>query len=264
MPFVTLEEELALALRVKQGDPRALDQLVKAHLRLVFSITREFERYGVALEELVSEGILGLVEAVRRFEPEHGARLSTYAGWWIRGYLRRFTMANRRIVRAPSSRHGRELFSSLRRTQRELSQQAGAPARAEDVAVALGMRVSEVQEMEEVLSARDVTCGHGQDAMAGEPRSMQPSPEVTVMEAQQQRRSSDAVAHALRLLNSRERMIVSQRLLAEDPRSLACLGEELGVSRERVRQLEQKACSTLRKTLGVFFAGAGGVAALSA
>ena len=164
-PMLTAEKELELAHKAAEGSEQAFEALLKSHLRLVLTIAHEFSSYGLPLDELISEGLLGLVEAARRFDPERGVRLAAYAAWWIRAYMRRYTIFNRRIVRTPSSRHGRKLLANLRRTQRELAQQTGEAPDAETVAEVLGVGVRDVEEMEAALSGRDVPCGHDQKAV---------------------------------------------------------------------------------------------------
>ena len=145
--MLTAEEELRLARDANAGSAQGFERLLKSHLRLVLTIAHEFSTYGLPLEDLVSEGMLGLVEAARRFEHERGVRLAAYAAWWIRAYMRRYTIYNRRIVRTPSSRHGRRLLANLRKTQRALTQQFGERPDADLVAKTLHVGVLDVEEM---------------------------------------------------------------------------------------------------------------------
>jgi RNA polymerase sigma-32 factor len=247
--MLTAAHESDLAARAARGDDHAFERLLKSHLRLVISIAREFASYGLPTEELVSEGMLGLVEAARRFEPERGVRLSAYAAWWIRAYVRRYTIHNRRIVRTPSSRHGRRLLSNLRKTQRALTQRNGEHPGAEDVAAALGVGVSDVEEMEAALSGRDVPCGHDAEGRTLEIRCAEPSPEVIVAENEERTASIAAMHAALSSLPTRERDILRDRYLREEGRSLASIGRDIGLSRERVRQLESRAQARMRDQL---------------
>ena len=112
-PLLTMEEETQLARRAAAGCERSFEKLLRCHLRLVLTLARDFRAYGLPLQDLVSEGLLGLVEAARRFDPDRGVRLAAYAAWWIRAFIRRYTIFNRRIVRTPSTRHGRRLLASL-------------------------------------------------------------------------------------------------------------------------------------------------------
>lgn len=242
-PLVSAEEELRLARMARLGSKPAFEALIRAHLRLVLSMAHEFASYSLPLDELVSEGLLGLVEAARRYDVERGVRLAAYATWWIRAYMRRFTIANRRIVRTPSSRHGRKLLANLRKTQRALTQESGEAPDRETVASVLGVGVRDVDEMEAALSGRDIPCG------PEEPDSDVESPESLVAAAEEQRSSEAALQCALELLNQRERRIVEQRYLANTSASLASLGRELGLSRERVRQIEHRAQDKMRDAM---------------
>jgi RNA polymerase sigma-32 factor len=186
---LSASEEAALARAVQAGCEEAFEGLLRAHFRLVLAIARDLSRYGLPFEDLVREGMLGLVEAARRFDPERGVRLAAYAAWWIRAYMRRYTIDNRRIVRTPSSRHGRRLLASLRRTQHELAQALGAPPDRAAVATRLGVPVRDVDEMESALSGRDIPCGYDSRGQGHEPRCEAPSPESIVAEAAEGRAS---------------------------------------------------------------------------
>jgi RNA polymerase sigma-32 factor len=243
-PLVSAEEELRLARLARLGNKPAFEALIRAHLRLVLSMAHEFASYSLPLDELVSEGLLGLVEAARRYDAERGVRLAAYATWWIRAYMRRFTIANRRIVRTPSSRHGRKLLANLRKTQRALTQETGEAPDREKIAAVLGVGVRDVDEMEAALSGRDVPCGPEEpDASDVE------SPESLVAAAEEHRTSEAALQCALELLNQRERRIVEERYLTDNSASLASLGRELGLSRERVRQIEHRAQDKMRDAM---------------
>jgi RNA polymerase sigma-32 factor len=250
-PLLSAKDEVRLARSAQRGSKGAFEALLVAHLRLVLTIAHEFGTYGLPTDELVSEGLLGLVEAARRFDPDRNVRLAAYAAWWIRAYMRRYTIANRRIVRTPSSRHGRKLLANLRRTQRELTQAQGEVPDVETVAKALGVPVRDVDEMEGALSGRDIACGSDFDNKAFELRSDAPSPETAVAESEQSRRSAACLQRALRSLSLREREIVQQRCLTDSAPSLAAIGRDLGLSRERVRQIEQRAHTKLRQALSV-------------
>jgi RNA polymerase sigma-32 factor len=245
-PMLSAAEESALAAAAATGSERAFERLLTAHLRLVLTIAHEFRAYGLPLEELVSEGMLGLVEAARRFDAERGVRLAAYAAWWIRAYMRRYTIFNRRIVRTPSSRHGRKLLANLRRTQREIAQATGDRPDAEAVATRLGVSVQDVEEMEAALSGRDLRCGYDAEGKAIDLPSAWPSPESLVAEREHGEWSMRAIENALGTLSKRERHIVRRRYLTERGMSLASIGRGMGLSRERVRQLEHQAQSKLR------------------
>ncbi len=248
-PVLSAEEELALAHQAQSGSNAAFEALLRAHLRLVLTIAHEFGAYGLPLDELVSEGLVGLCEAARRFEPDRGVRLAAYGAWWIRAFMRRYTISNRRIVRTPSSRHGRKLLANLRRTQREMAQASGSAPDAHAVALALGVGVRDVEEMEAALSARDVPCGVDAEGRAVDVACPCPSPEALVADIEEQQWSVDAIEQALSMLSQREREIVKARYLTEKMSSLASIGRDLGLSRERVRQLEHQAQAKMRHSI---------------
>ena len=250
-PILSADEELRLARQARAGSGASFERLLKAHLRLVLTVARDFGSYGLPLDELVSEGLLGLVEAARRFDPERGVRLAAYAAWWIRAYIRRYTIFNRRIVRTPSSRHGRKLLANLRRTQRDLAQTSGERPDASTVAEVLGVGVRDVEEMESALSGRDLPCGFDPDGHGFEIASQAPSPETLVADAEDRERSRGALRDAMRGLPERERCILEQRYLNEETGSLASIGRSLGLSRERVRQLEHEAQVKVRHAIAI-------------
>jgi RNA polymerase sigma-32 factor len=242
------DEELALLRRAHLGDKAAVDQLVKAHVRFVFAIAEQFRAFGVSFEELVSEGFVGLMEAIRRFDPTHGTRLASYAAWWIRALMRRYTLDNRRIVRAPSTRRARKLIARLSATRRALAQQLGREPENEVLARELGVSVADIQEIDTLLRRPDaIVNGHeGDDYVAPSPAQ---SPEAQLIDLESAQLMQAAVHRGLELLTTRERTIVTQRALGDEPRKLGDIGVDLGVSRERVRQLEQQGYTKMRGEL---------------
>ena len=157
-PMLDAETERDLLSRFRASeDPRALEALVASHLRLVVATAMRYARDGLPMEDLVSEGSLGLVEAARRFDPDKGGRYATYARWWVRALIRRYALANRRIVGAPSTRNGRRVMSRLRRTQKALTAQYGAPPSTEQVAEHLGVSPEEVEQVDAALRTNDLS-----------------------------------------------------------------------------------------------------------
>lgn len=246
-PVLTAKQEAELACAASGGRQRALDILILAHLRLVLSIAQAFVKYGAAKEDLVDEGILGLVEATRRFDPRRGVRLATYAAYWIRGRIRRFTIDNRRLVRAPETRHARRLVSNLRQVQRSLTQARGEPPELQEVADALRVAPSDVEEVEGVLSGRDVPFDDEREA--SEMSVDAPSPEEALAEAEEHALAHQSMVRALVELDARERRVLEQRYLGGRAQSLAQIGRDLGLSRERVRQIERTAQARLREVV---------------
>lgn len=249
--LLTREQERALSDRAASGSDLAFEQLVEAHLPLVFRIAREHAGHGLAFDDLVAEGALGLVEATRRYDPTRGARLAVYASFWIRAYVRKFTICNRRIVRPPSSRNARRLLSTLGITQRQLEQQQGGKPDPERVAQQLAVSSHEVEEMTTVLSARDVPYGIGDaDSTGFELGSDVFNPEAALAEHEEHDVRLHALHQAFAALDERERKILRRRSLVSEPASRAEIGRDLGMSRERVRQIESGAQVKLRCALG--------------
>lgn len=242
------ERDLLRAYR-RDGSSAALGRLIASHLRLVLAIARKFGGQGIAMEDLVSEGNLGLVHAAMRFDLGRVTRFATYSAWWIRAYIRRYTLTNRRIVALPSTRSARRILGGLRKTERELTQIHGEPASREHVAKSLGVSTEDMSMMEGALRGRDVPVGPLCDSGGYEPIAEDPSPEDHAAESEAASQKMRAIRHAVDNLGAREREIIQRRMLATDGETLASLGSSLGLSRERVRQLECGARATLKKAL---------------
>ena len=246
-PLLGVNEERELAIRIQTGDAGALDALVRAHMRLVYAIAASFRASGARTDDLVSEGFLALVIAARRFDPSRGLRFSTYAGFWIRALLRRFSMLNRRIVRAPSTREGRRVLANLNRSEQKLSGESGVKPDPDAIARELGVSAAEVEQASQALYARDVPIGGGEGSF--DPATAEPDPETLVAGAEERHTSAARISRALCVLNDRERGVVQARYLRETPASLAAIGSDLGISRERVRQIESRAYAKLQAVL---------------
>ena len=243
-------EEVRLCRRWRASqDATALAQLVEAHLGLVQRIANEFRNTGPERDDLVQEGHLGLVIAARRFDPAKSARLATYASYWIRACMMETVVRSHGAVRVGTTRAQRRIFFGLGRARREL-EGAGAAATPEALAERLGVPEDELEEMAVRLSGRDVSL----DAPRredGQPlsalfRGSDLSPEEMVSEAHDRQRRHEALTTALASLSPRERQILEARHLSEESPTLAELGERFGISRERVRQLEERALASLR------------------
>jgi RNA polymerase sigma-32 factor len=250
-PYLSAQQEAKLTREVATGSQPALDRLLRAHFRLVLSMANEYASGHCAKDELVSEGLLGLVEAARRFDPERGTRFAAYAAWWIRAYMRRYALCNRRIVRAPSTRAARRLLSNLPRLERTILQDTGVQPDAETIAKALGVDVAAVREVDAAVSSHDVSCTNDQAGRSSELPSEGPTPEALFVLAESEHLTRERVRSALDQLSCRERQVVEKRHLSEDRRTLSEIGRDLGVSRERIRQLEVRACDKLRSLLEV-------------
>lgn len=247
-PLLDADDERTLLKRAKRGDHAALGRLAEAHLRLVASIAREYTRHVDSLDDLMSEGYVGLLVAAQRFDATKGARFATYASWWIRAYVRNYTLRNRRLVGMPSTRGARRVLAKLRDTEQRLANETGATPRLDDVAKALGVDVDEVARVDRALSGRDVSLD-AEEVPTGAFVCAAPSPEEATAEQEESAHRERHVRVALRALDERERTIVEQHLLADEPKTLARIGHDLGLSSERVRQIEARACTKLRSAL---------------
>jgi RNA polymerase sigma-32 factor len=245
-PRLSAHQDQSLARAARDGDGRALDTLLRAHFRLVLSIAQERARRGGPLDDLVGEGMVGLAEAARRFDPERGVRFASYAALWIRAYVRRFSLLNRHAVRPPQTRSGRTVLAHLATTRARLQQAAGRRTTRAEIASALGVSEHDVAEVETALESRDVPYGVEINGRTLDVASSAPSPEEAVSEAMDRQAAAARVRGALRHLSDRERLILQRRSLSEDTKSLVEVGRELGISNERVRQLEARAKDTLR------------------
>jgi len=250
------ETEYQLAKRWQQTrDPKAAGQLVGSHLRLVVKIARSYLGYGQPLSDLISEGNLGLMHALRRFDPDRGVRFSTYAILWIRAHLQDYVMRSSSMVRIGTTAAQKKLFLKLRQAESQIGEIHGGELSAAGVtriANKFKVRESEVIGMNRRLMARDVSLNMGvgadgdakwQDYLRDESQNQ----EDRLVETDELEKRRGYLAGALEQLNERERRIVVERQLRDDPLTLADLGQRYGISRERVRQIETRALEKLRR-----------------
>jgi RNA polymerase sigma-32 factor len=253
-PLLNREEEMKLALRFRDsGDVAAAHQLVVSNLRFVVKIAHEFRGYSLKILDLIQEGNIGLMMAVKKFDPDRGYRLISYAVWWIRAYMRSFVMRTFTSVKLGSTHASRKLFFKLRSTKSRMEQDGeDAPTTAE-LAKELGVTESDVLDMEMRMGARDFSLD--QESPDGRPSfldrlsSEEANQEEQYGAEELKRLNSKTVHNALAKLSEKERYIVEQRFLLDEPRTLNDIGEEFGVSRERVRQLEARAMGKLKAAL---------------
>lgn len=259
-PYLERDEEHQLALSWRDaGDQNALNTLTSAHMRLVLSIASRFRHFGLAMGDLIQEGHVGLLEAAARFEPERNVRFSTYATWWIRASIQDYILRNWSIVRGGTSSSQKALFFNLRRLRAKMARNgAGSPDAAmyEQIAAAVGVSRADVELMNSRLSAPDASLNAPvieSDSTAADRQDFLPSndplPDQTVTETIDTDRRHRWLQTALTELNERELRIVRERRLSEDGATLEALGEKLGISKERVRQIENRALQKLRTAL---------------
>ncbi|WP_166162808.1 RNA polymerase factor sigma-32 [Chelativorans oligotrophicus] len=259
-PYLGREEEHELALQWKERqDQQALHRMIMAHMRLVIAMAGKFRNFGLSMSDLIQEGHVGLLEAAARFDPEREVRFSTYATWWIRASMQDYILRNWSIVRGGTSSAQKALFFNLRRLRMKL-QKAGGTTPSEDVyrEVAQALRVSEsdVAMMDSRLAAADASL-NAPLRSDSDPTSERidflicdkPQPDELVREAIDGERKAQWLHQALGTLNGRELTIVRERRLTEEGATLEALGASLGISKERVRQIESRALEKLRTAL---------------
>ncbi len=256
IPVLTVEDEQALARRLRDdGDLDAAKSLVVSHLRFVVHVARGYQGYGLGVGDLVQEGNIGLMKAVKRFDPDQGVRLVSFAVHWIRAEIHEFILKNWRIVKVATTKAQRKLFFNLRKSKKRL----GWMNAAEVTAVAKDLNVSEreVLEMESRLSGRDIgfDAPDGDDDDRGPPapiaflQQADADPAALFEREDHDERRLDALGEGMDRLDERSRAIVSRRFLGEDKATLQELAEDYGVSAERVRQIEVNALKKLRGLL---------------
>lgn len=236
------ERELARAYR-DDNDARALDRLVLSQTGMVRYMARSLSRTGVPVEDLRSEGVIGLLEAAQRFDPDRGNRFATYARWWVRHYMQRYVQENRRIVRLPQTRALLRAQRRLNKARSRIEAKTGRRAEVEELADALDVTIDDVLTVLHDRSGGDMPL---QDPSGNEPAYIGASPEDQAARNQRDRLAHDTLAEAWNTLDERERRILDERWFTEAPRTLQDLGVTFGVTRERVRQLEARAMKKLR------------------
>jgi RNA polymerase sigma-32 factor len=255
------EAGLARAWR-DSGDKAALHRLVTAYMRLAISMAAKYRRYGAPMSDLTQEAAIGLMKAAEKFDPDRGFRFSTYAVWWIKAQLQDYVMRNWSLVRTGSTTAQKSLFFNLRRVEAKLRREAAAMGQTLEgvdlrvaVAAELGVSVAEVAMMEGRLAGSDASLNATQAADEDGREWIDVLEDDGAQAAELFETKHDAHAlsdrlnRALGVLNEREQLIVRARQLAEEPRTLESLGQELRLSKERIRQLEAAAYTKLRRTL---------------
>ena len=250
-PLLTQEQEVALGRRLQESDDlEAARELVLSHLRLVVAVSRNYMGYGLPQADLIQEGNVGLMKAVRRFDPERGVRLVSFALHWIKAEMHEYILRNWRLVKLATTKAQRKLFFNLRSMKGSTA--ALTHAQADDIAKALGVKREEVLEMETRISGGDVAL----DPTPGDEDAVTPiafltdseDEPVQILEREEtERNRSVGLQRAIAKLDERSRRIIEARWLKEtDPATRQELADEYGVSAERIRQIESKAIKTMR------------------
>jgi RNA polymerase sigma-32 factor len=252
------QEEQDLARRwLEQKDEKALHQIIKAYTRLVVAMAHKFKHYGLPLGDLMQEGNIGLLEAANRFEPDRDIRFSTYSSWWIRSMMQDYVLRNWSIVRTGTTAAQKSLFFNFRRLRSKIESQEGHVLNddsREKIAKELNVKYSDVIDMEQRLNGGD----HSLNGFVGEDGDTEfqdlmpderPDPEQVVIFMKDKATRNQWLSNALQTLNDREQHIIKMRALSNEVVTLEALGKELGVSKERVRQLEARAMEKLKSSL---------------
>jgi RNA polymerase sigma-32 factor len=253
-PVLSHAEQQALALRyVEEGDLDAVAQLVTTNLRLVIKIAYEYRQAYRNILDLIQEGNIGLMQAVKKYDPYRGVKLSTYSAWWIRAYMLRFILNNWRLVKLGTTQAQRKLFFNLGKEKARLSAQGIDPT-TEEIANQLNVRQQDVIQMERRLGAGDVSLDapvNPHDGAAQSRIDLMPAPGSSIddilAELEMGEKLTETIHEFGQTLKDKDAVIFNKRLIAEEPMTLQQLGDEFGVSRERVRQLEQRVQKKLKQ-----------------
>jgi RNA polymerase sigma-32 factor len=257
-PMLEPQEEYMLAKRWREhGDTEAAHKMVTSHLRLVAKIAMGYRGYGLPMSEVISEGNVGLMQAVKRFDPDKGFRLATYAMWWIRAAIQEYILHSWSLVKIGTTAAQKKLFFNLRRVKGQLKALEEGdlkPETVKEIATRLDVPESDVVDMNRRLAAPDHSLnapvrmdgeGEWQEWLVDEGDSQ----ETMLAESQEFGRRQKLLDRALKLLNPRERRILSERRLKDEPTTLEDLSKEFGISRERVRQIEVRAFDKVQRAI---------------
>ena len=254
-PMLSQKEEISLARKwIKKGDTAAAHKLVTSHLRLVARIAMGYKGYGLPITELISEGNIGLMQAVKKYDPEKGFRLSTYAMWWIRAAIQEYVLKSWSLVKIGTTAAQKKLFFNLKKIKNQLtSSNDGSlkPDQVKEIAERLDVTEAEVSDMEGRMSGTDYSLNavvsddgesEWQDWLVDEDADQ----EVKLAEREELSKRKNLLSKAINILNDREQEIISARKLSEIPKTLEELSKTYKISRERVRQIEEKAFAKLQ------------------
>ena len=258
-PLLERDHELDLARRWRdKGDQRALHELVRSYTRLVIAMAARFRNYGLPMGDLIQEGNIGLMQAANRFEPEREVRFSTYASWWIRSAIQDYILRNWSIVRTGTTAAQKSLFFNLRRLRAKIEGEQEAEGLTDEgrakIATELKVNMNDVRDMESRLSGHDQSLNaqiseRSEDEWQNFLADERPNPEDVVIGMKDSQTRSAWLKDALGELTDREQKIIRDRHLGYESVTLEELGNQLGVSKERVRQLEQRAMDKLKSSL---------------
>ena len=254
-PMLSQKEEISLARKwIKKGDTAAAHKLVTSHLRLVARIAMGYKGYGLPITELISEGNIGLMQAVKKYDPEKGFRLSTYAMWWIRAAIQEYVLKSWSLVKIGTTAAQKKLFFNLKKIKNQLTSYSDGslkPDQVKEIAERLDVTEAEVSDMEGRMSGTDYSLNavvsddgesEWQDWLVDEDADQ----EIKLAEREELSKRKNLLSKAINILNDREQEIISARKLSEIPKTLEELSKTYKISRERVRQIEEKAIAKLQ------------------
>jgi len=250
--ILTAEEEFKLAVRlVKYNDMEAAEKLITSNLRFVVKIAYEYKNYGVKLVDLIQEGNIGMMHAVKKFDPYKGYRLISYAVWWIRAYMQNFVIKSWSLVKIGTTQAQRKLFFKLNQMKKKLKGLSEKNPEFKDIAEMLNVKESEIEEMDLRLSHRDVSLDasindEGESMYIDQLVHEGESQEESLIKHEEKSLVKKHIAGALAQLNERESYIIRHRIMADKPETLQEIGDKFNVTRERTRQIEKEALKKLR------------------
>jgi RNA polymerase sigma-32 factor len=261
-PLLTPEEEFKLAVRYKKhSDKEAAERLVTSNLRFVVKIAHEYRNYGVKLLDLIQEGNVGLMHAVRKFNPYKGYRLISYAVWWIRAYMQNFIIKTWSLVKIGTTQAQRKLFFKLNQTKKKLQNMASKSPEFAEIAESLSVKETEIEEMDVRLNSRDLSL----DAFIDDDGELShincladkgESQEAQLIRHEETALVKRNISGALAKLTDREAYIVRHRVMSENPETLQEIGDRFKITRERARQVEKEALRKMRHAIGGWESGA--------
>lgn len=256
--LLTAEEEFKLAVHLKKyGDVEAAEKLIVSNLRFVVKIAHEYRSYGFKLADLIQEGNVGLIHAVKKFDPYKGYRLISYAVWWIRAYIQNYLIKSWSLVKIGTTQAQRKLFFKLNQTKKELETLSKKNPEFSEIATSLGVKDSEVAEMDLRMGSRDVSLN---EIINDESNSSHidflaykgDDQELSLIKDEEKSLARRDIAGALANLNERESYIILNRVMADDPKTLQEIGTKYNISRERARQIEKQALKKMQLALPYF------------
>ena len=256
LPLLTQEEEFKLAVKYrKYEDIEAVQKLITSNLRFVVKIAFEYKSYGVKIQDLIQEGNIGLMMAVKKFNPYKGYRFISYAIWWIRAYMQNFIIKTWSLVKIGTTQAQKKLFYKIGKVRKALEADGGNEKRYERLARDLDVAKEDIIEMEQRMSSRDLSLDtpfdEGQELTHLELlKEESPNQEEAIAQEEEKKIREREVQNAMKRLNEKEAYVIKSRIMAEEPLTLQQIGDHLKLSRERVRQIESEALKKLKKEFG--------------